>query len=116
MHFSRFWKFLCNSNNKNRSRQIRRHRRLAVEILEYRAVPTATASGIVSGVAFIDKNGDGIQQSTEPILPGASIILTGNATQTTATDHMHVNSTVTTDANGAFRFINVLPGDYQLST
>jgi cyclophilin family peptidyl-prolyl cis-trans isomerase len=82
--------------------------RLHIDVLEGRVVP-ATASGVVTGSAFIDANSNGVFDASELTIPGASITLTGTTTQSVA-----VNVTAVTDANGAFRFDNVLPGNYQV--
>jgi cyclophilin family peptidyl-prolyl cis-trans isomerase len=85
-------------------------RRLELETLEDRSLPSATASGVISGLAFIDSDANGVFNSTEITLPGMSITLTGTTNQGNA-----VNVTASTDASGAYSFNNVLPGTYQLS-
>lgn len=69
-------------------------------------MPTANASGTLSGIAYIDVNRDGIHQSTELLLAGLSITLTGTTGAGAATATAEVN----TDANGAFVFNNVMTG------
>jgi peptidyl-prolyl cis-trans isomerase A (cyclophilin A) len=95
------------------SKQIRRkapsRTRLALEILEDRNVPTATASGVVSGAAFLDSNANGTFDADETALPGVAVLLTGTTTQNTP-----IEASAITDGNGAFQFLNVLPGDYQI--
>src|SRR5262249_58845115 len=86
----------------------RRRSRLELEALETRGVP-ATASGVVSGVAFLDGNANGIHDSAEANVPGILLTLTGTTDQGTP-----INVNATTDANGAYIFNNVLPGNYQL--
>jgi peptidyl-prolyl cis-trans isomerase A (cyclophilin A) len=83
---------------------------LELEILEDRSVPSGNASGVVSGFAFLDSNHNGVFNSSQITLPGMNINLTGTTSQGTP-----VSTTATTDASGAFSFINVLPGTYQLS-
>lgn len=85
-------------------------RRLELEFLEDRCVPSATASGVISGVAFLDTSGAGAFNSTDPMLPGMNLTLTG----TTSLGNP-VTATATTDASGAFTFANVLPGTYGMS-
>jgi cyclophilin family peptidyl-prolyl cis-trans isomerase len=84
-------------------------RRLELEALEDRWAPTANASGVISGLAFVDSSANGVFSSSEITLPGMNVTLTGTTSQGTA-----VNVTATTDANGDYSFNNVLPGTYQL--
>ncbi|MGM0486139.1 MAG: Ig-like domain-containing protein, partial [Planctomycetota bacterium] len=58
----------------------------------------------ISGVIYIDANGDGIQQSDELTLSGVEVTLTGTNIRDSAVD-----LTVKTDANGEFVFSGVLP-------
>jgi peptidyl-prolyl cis-trans isomerase A (cyclophilin A) len=83
---------------------------LELEILEDRSVPSGNASGLVSGFAFLDSNPNGVFNSSEITLPGMNINLTGTTSQGSP-----VSTSATTGAGGAFTFINVLPGTYQLS-
>src|SRR5262249_8490372 len=57
-----------------------------------------------------DSNPNGVFNSTQITLPGMNINLAGTTTQGSP-----VSTTATTDASGAFTFINVLPGTYQLN-
>jgi peptidyl-prolyl cis-trans isomerase A (cyclophilin A) len=82
----------------------------AVERLEDRCVPAATASGTLSGQAFIDSNGNGSRDPGEFALPGLVVNLMGTTSQGTA-----VRASATTDAQGSFTFQNVQPGTYTLS-
>lgn len=93
-----------------RSDHRRRSVQLELEILEDRSTPSANASGLVEGVAFIDAAAIGIYRSTDELLPGVSVTLTGTTSQGTA-----VNVSANTDSNGAYTFSNVLPGSYQVS-
>ena len=87
-------------------------RRLFLETLEDRSVPTANASGILTGVAFIDHNNNGVfDAKTEIALRGVSVTLTGETNQGAAVD-----TSAITNASGAFTFLNVLPGTYQVTT
>lgn len=110
MHFSKIWDFLrASTTTKHKSR---RGTRLVVEVLEDRSVPSATASGVVSGTTFYDAANNGTYDAaTDALLPGVQVTLSGTTTQLAP-----VNATATTDANGAFTFLNVLPGAYHLQS
>src|SRR5262249_43279297 len=84
-------------------------RPLALEALEDRVVP-ANASGVFSGTAFIDVNGTGQFGAGDFVLPAQQITLTGTTVQGTP-----ISAVATSDANGSYTFLNVLPGTYQLS-
>ncbi len=71
----------------------------AVEVDVIDAVPSD-----LSGVIYIDANGDGIQQSHELTLGGIDVTLTGTNIRGTAVD-----LTVKTDAHGVFTFAGILP-------
>jgi cyclophilin family peptidyl-prolyl cis-trans isomerase len=83
--------------------------RLELEYLENRTLMTATASGVIRGIAFLDANGDHARESNELLVAGAAVTLTGKTTQ-----NVSVNLTINTSASGSYRFGNVLPGTYQL--
>jgi cyclophilin family peptidyl-prolyl cis-trans isomerase len=106
---SRFFKSSSKSSRSTRSNGNFR-KRLEFEILENRCVPSATASGVINGVAFVDALGKGSFASTDATLPGIALALTGKTTQ-----GISINTTATTDANGAYAFNNVLPGTYAIS-
>ncbi|MFO0880048.1 MAG: peptidylprolyl isomerase [Gemmataceae bacterium] len=76
--------------------------------LEDRTMP-ATASGSISGVAFIDRNSNGIREATETLIPGAVMTLTGTTTTGKA-----VSARVGTSSSGGYAFTNVLPGTYKV--
>src|SRR5579883_1808866 len=59
--------------------------------------------GKITGVVFEDKNGNGVQDSGEPAVPGATV--TGNAFGGTTADF-----TATTDASGKYTFTGVPDG------
>ncbi len=82
---------------------------LNLEALETRSLLSANASGLISGVAFVDHNDNGKLDPGEATLPGIAVTLTGSTTQGTA-----VKTTAITAANGSFAFENVLPGSYQV--
>ncbi len=85
-------------------------RRLDVEALEQRSVPTAgNTSATVLGTTFIDANANGVVDAGERALPGAAVTLTG-------TTYLNTTLTVSTasDANGVYKFVNVPAGTYHL--
>lgn len=94
---------------KTRARQARRSPWLRVEVLEDRTVPSGNASGVVTGFTFIDANANAAYDASEATLHGVTVKLTGTTSQGTA-----VNTTATSNLTGAFEFLNVLPGNYQL--
>ncbi|HEV2948596.1 MAG TPA: peptidylprolyl isomerase [Gemmataceae bacterium] len=103
---------LLNQTKHRKTRTpIKARRRLQLEALEDRCVPSANASGVISGLAFADTNNNGIFNSGEATLPGISLTLTGKTSQGTP-----VSTTTTTDAAGAYNFANVLPGTYGISS
>ncbi|MEG3937315.1 SdrD B-like domain-containing protein [Microcoleus sp. S36b_A3] len=57
----------------------------------------------ILGIKFNDRNGDGIRNSGEEGLANVPIVLTSAGSAPVST---------TTDANGAFSFINLVPGNY----
>lgn len=103
--FRRLAALLRHSNKK----QAPRRGRLGVEILEDRAVP-ADASGIVTGTAFLDANGNGVFDAADANVQGISVSLVGTTSQSTA-----INVTAVSDLNGNFKIDNILPGTYTLS-
>jgi hypothetical protein len=70
------------------------------------AVPSQAASQLAAadGLVWNDLNHDGLQQYGEPGLP--------NVTMNILTAAKVVAGTTVTDANGAYRFQNLTPGDY----
>src|SRR5216684_6720201 len=102
---------LNQSKHRNAKTRCKVHRRLQLEALEDRCVPSANASGVISGLAFADTNSNGIFNSGEATLPGISLTLTGKTSQGTP-----VSTTTTTDAGGGFNFANVLPGTYGITS
>jgi cyclophilin family peptidyl-prolyl cis-trans isomerase len=101
-----FWK---DFGNYVRRPKAVKSRRLEFEILEDRTVPSANASGVVSGVVFLDANANGTFDTGDPTLPGVNVSLSGSTSQGTP-----ISVSTATDVNGSFS-INVLPGTYQLS-
>ncbi|MEG3840045.1 SdrD B-like domain-containing protein [Microcoleus sp. herbarium14] len=69
-------------------------------------VLVGNAGPAILGIKFNDLNRDGIRQANEPGLANVPIVLTSTGTAPVST---------TTDANGAFSFINLVPGNYVLT-
>lgn len=82
--------------------------RLEFETLERREL-LANASGIIRGVAFVDFNRNGARDRGETLLPGVRVRLVGTTDQGRDIDVKAV-----ANSQGAFRFLNVLPGQYRL--
>jgi len=70
-------------------------------------VVVGNAGPAILGIKFLDQNRDGIRQANEPGVANVAIRL-DSATGSTL-------SSTTTDANGAFSFINLVPGNYVLT-
>lgn len=58
----------------------------------------------LSGVAWEDFNGDGVRQTTESLLPGVSVMVFNSSGG--------LEGSTTTNANGAYSFLNLVPGQY----
>lgn len=58
----------------------------------------------ISGIVFLDKNGDGLLQDTDLKYPGAQVILSG----------LSSNSEVS-NSSGRYAFANLLPGTYTIT-
>jgi cyclophilin family peptidyl-prolyl cis-trans isomerase len=87
------------------------NRRLEVEALELRAVPTANnIAGTLIGTAFVDHNADGVLSAGDATLPGVTVTLSGTTYLGTSID-----TSTATGAGGQFQFLNVPRGTYQLS-
>ena len=69
----------------------------------------------ILGIKFNDLNADGIRQANEPGLANIPILLE-SATSTNGVFNAGTGEVATTtDANGAFSFINLVPGNYVLT-
>ena len=117
------WKLIDlfrDQNRKMRNRRRAMRTNMALENLEPRVVPAATGS--VSGVAFIDGNGDGIKNfvdlngntsqdsgEAELVVKGATLHLTG-----TSTAGAVVNAQTTTNQQGGYSFTVVPAGTYTI--
>jgi len=104
------WQRLFRQNHPNPQNRRQRRARLELEVLENRTLLTATPSGTISGVAFVDVNNNGVREASEAKLPGIPVTLSGSTTTGTP-----VNASTTTDGDGAYNFLFVLPGTYQIT-
>ncbi|MEG4021650.1 SdrD B-like domain-containing protein [Microcoleus sp. S13C4] len=78
-------------------------------------VVVGNAGPAIVGIKFLDQNRDGIRQPNEPGLGNIPILLE-SATSTNGVFNAGTGEvSTTTDANGAFSFINLVPGNYVLT-
>jgi hypothetical protein len=73
------------------------------------SVTVVTGPPSISGLVFVDTDGNGIQDQNEVGLPGVTITLTGVTAGGTP-----VFATVVTDVSGSFDFTGLAPGTYNL--
>jgi uncharacterized repeat protein (TIGR01451 family) len=66
--------------------------------------------GGIGGRVYYDRDGDGVQNGTEPGLPGVTVTLSGTDTNGNA-----VSRTVVTGGNGDYNFPNLAPGTYTVT-
>jgi uncharacterized repeat protein (TIGR01451 family) len=64
---------------------------------------------ILSGHVYYDSNTNGVRDGSDPAIPGTTVTLTGTS------DIGAVSATTTTDANGAYSFPNLRPGNYTIT-
>ncbi|MEG4632168.1 SdrD B-like domain-containing protein [Microcoleus sp. AR_TQ3_B6] len=69
----------------------------------------------ILGIKFNDLNADGIRQTNEPGLANIPILLESATSSNGVFNPGTGEFTTTTDANGAFSFINLIPGNYVLT-
>src|SRR5919202_195083 len=69
----------------------------------------------ILGIKFNDLNGDGIRQPNEPGLANIPCLLEPAASANGVFNAGTGELSTTTDANGAFSFINLVPGNYQIT-
>ena len=86
-----------------------------VPVVPRPTVPVGNAGLAILGIKFNDRNADGIRQPGEEGLPNVSILLEP-ATSTNGTfDASAGEAVASTDANGAFSFVDLVPGNYVLT-
>lgn len=76
--------------------------------------PAIAAAGVLSGVAWIDADGDALRGDEEFPAEGVQVTLLNAATGLPVTEGANgpLVSTVSTDAAGGYRFADLIPGDY----
>lgn len=88
-----------------------RQARLELTSLEDRSLLAVTPSGALSGVAFLDRNVNGLFDVRDQRIAGLVIRLQG-----TIKTGEEVNSIAVTNALGRYTFFNLQPGTYKLSS
>src|SRR6476661_10276273 len=78
-------------------------------------VVVGNAGPAILGIKFNDLNGDGIRQPNEPGLANIPFLLEPAAGANGVLDAGTGDLSVSTDANGAFSFINLVPGNYLIT-
>lgn len=86
------------------------HRKLELLVLEDRSLLSVASSGVLTGFAFVDANGDGVRQAQERALPGVQVVLSGRSTSGEV-----LSGTAVTGANGGYQFSRIAPGTYTLT-
>lgn len=75
-------------------------------------VVVGNAGPAILGIKFLDVNGDGIRQPNETGLANIPFLLEPATSSNGVFDAGTGEVSTTTDANGAFSFINLVPGNY----
>lgn len=89
--------------------------RIAQQIRPVSGVPFGNTGPAILGIKFNDLNADGIRQPNEPGLANIPILLE-SATSTNGVFNAGTGEVATTtDANGAFSFTGLAPGNYVLT-
>src|SRR4028118_1877580 len=78
-------------------------------------VVVGNAGPAILGIKFNDLNGDGIRQPNEPGLANIPFLLEPATGANGVLNAGPGELSVTTDANGAFSFINLVPGNYLIT-
>jgi protocatechuate 3,4-dioxygenase beta subunit len=79
------------------------------QVSEYNFGEAVPANAVISGSVYADANDNGTRDAGEFGIAGIEITLTG-----VALDGTPVSMKTFTDANGTYRFINLLPGTYSV--
>ena len=89
--------------------------RIAQQVRPVSGLPFGNAGLAILGIKFNDLNADGTRQPNEPGLANVPILLE-SATSTNGVLNAGTGEVATTtDANGGFSFINLVPGNYVLT-
>lgn len=83
--------------------------------LQLQPVVVGNAGPAILGIKFFDQNRDGIRQPTEIGLANVPILLESATSTNGVLDAGTGEVSTTTDANGSFSFINLVPGNYVLT-
>jgi serine-aspartate repeat-containing protein C/D/E len=83
-----------------------------LSVSQLRPVVVGNAGPAILGIKFLDVNGDGIRQPNDTGLADIPILLEPAATANGVFDPGNGEFTTRTDANGAFSFIDLVPGNY----
>jgi len=78
-------------------------------------VVVGNAGPAILGIKFLDVNGDGIRQPNETGLANIPFVLEPATGANGVFDAGTGEVSTTTDANGAFSFINLVPGNYLIT-
>lgn len=72
-------------------------------------------TGSIGDFIWLDRNGDGVQDATEPGIVGAGVALTWLGVDGVAGGGDDATFTTTTDSAGKYLFSNLLPGKYSVA-
>jgi hypothetical protein len=84
-------------------------------IQQLQPVVVGNAGPAILGIKFNDLNGDGIRQPNEPGLANIPFLLEPATSANGVFNAGTGDLSVTTDANGGFSFINLVPGNYLIT-
>ena len=89
--------------------------RIAQQIRPVSGLPFGNAGLAILGIKFNDLNADGIRQPNEPGLANIPILLESATSSNGVLNAGTGEVATTTDINGGFSFINLVPGNYILT-